>query len=196
VAPNVVDNNAYWTDYTSDGNITLLFIGQLIDRKGIPELLDAYEQLNRTDVSLTLVGEGPGGDRYRQEVATRDLDVSFTGWVSEEEKRQYLSEADCFVLPSIEDLAPLVLNEAMAAGLPIVTTEGVGNASEMVTNGGNGYIVPAGDADALATALTKILSDKNKLTRMGSRSCRVIAEHFSPAYTADQFVAAISAALD
>jgi glycosyltransferase involved in cell wall biosynthesis len=116
--------------------------------------------------------------------------------VSKEEKRQYLAEADCFVLPSIEDPAPLVLNEAMASSLPIVTTMGVGNAPEMVTNGGNGYIVPAGDADALATALTKILNNKNELTRMGTRSCRIIAERFCPAYTADQFVAAIKTTLD
>jgi len=191
VAPNVVDNDVYWSNDRTDEIVKLLFIGQLIDRKGIPYLLDAYAGLKQEDVSLTLVGDGPERERYERDVAARGLDVSFRGWVSEEEKRRCLADADCFVLPSVEDLAPLVLNEAMAAGLPVVTTDGVGNAPEMVTDGENGYIVPACNANALSLAIKRIIDMADDLPQMGTLSSRIAAERFSPAYTAEQFVAAI-----
>ncbi len=195
VAPNVVDNDAYWANKKQSEKATLLFIGQLIDRKGIPYLLDALESLERDDVETVLVGDGPKRAEYERRVLEEGLEVTFTGWISEDEKRQRLSNADCFVLPSVEDLAPLVVNEAMAAGLPVLTTDGVGNAADMIIEDCNGWVVPAKNGSALAEELRRVIENKDELRKMGERSRRIVAERFSPEFAANRFSEAIESAL-
>lgn len=195
IAPNIVDNSKYYSNDDDSGPVRLLFVGQLIERKGISYLIDAYETIDDTSVELVIVGDGLKRDDYERQMRRRKLDVTFTGWVSEERKREAFANADLFVLPSLEDLAPLVLNEALASGLPILTTEGVGNAPDMIIEGGNGYVVPTADADALAECLSDLLSDPGELRRMGERSQRISDERFSPAMAADRFVDAIRASV-
>jgi len=195
IGPNVVDNDVYWSNTKQRNGVTFLFIGQMIERKGVEYLIDAYAQVSEEDIDLTIVGDGPDRKHFEKVARSKDLDIPFTGWVSEQQKRELLADAGCFVLPSIEDLAPLVLNEAMAASLPVITTEGVGNAPEMITNGENGYIVPTQDSTALANAMTDIMNSSNNLEKMGERSRRIVEERFSPAYTASQIVKSVRIAL-
>ncbi|WP_123539421.1 glycosyltransferase family 4 protein [Halosimplex salinum] len=196
VAPNVVDNTNYYRNRTERGKIRVLFIGQLIERKGVPYLLEAFDELEHRETELVIVGDGPKREAFEQSAREKGIDVVFTGWVSEERKRKELADADLFVLPSLEDLAPLVLNEAMASGLPVLTTEGVGNAADMIIEGGNGEIVPTEDTPALSRELSKLLSDREELNRMGDRSQRILDERFSPESSANQFATAIEAALN
>lgn len=190
-APNVVDSASYYRNKTNRDQLKILFVGQLIERKGVDYLLDAYSQLDQSNIELTIVGDGPKEVEYKRKAETTSLNVTFTGWVSENEKRRLFADADLFVLPSIKDLAPLVLNEALASGLPIITTDAVGNAPDMIIDGGNGNIVPAGDSSALADALINILDDHDELVRMGDRSERIMEELFLPASVADRFADAV-----
>lgn len=193
-APNVVDNTVYYNNDTGGNPIRILFVGQLIERKGISYLIDAYSMIDNDEVELYIVGDGPRRRAFERRARQQNLEVIFTGWISENQKRRLFANADLFVLPSIEDLAPLVLNEALASGLPVLTTEGVGNAPDMIVKGGNGYIVPTADTDALAKRLASLTSNSDKLEKMGQRSERISDERFSPTVAANQFAKAVEAA--
>ena len=145
----------------------LLSIGQFIPRKGFDVLLRAAQKLDR-DIGIYLVG-GQASEEYltmRQELGVDN--VHFVGFTPKEQLKEYYMAADLFVLPTREDIWGLVINEAMAYGLPVVTTDRCVAGLELVENGVNGYIVPVGDDDALAGKLKEALS--GDLAAMGQAS--------------------------
>ncbi len=150
----------------------LLHVGKLGERKGIVQLMEAYRLLvQRTDmqdVGLTLLGEGPLRG-YVQEYATRHglPHVYLEGVIGQDLIKAYYATADVFVLLSLADPNPLVLFEALGAGLPIVCSDRAGNAVDFIRDGVNGYRVDPEDietvADRLAMALTAL--DRPTATR-------------------------------
>lgn len=140
----------------------VLFVGQINLRKGTVYLLQAWQQLGWTDAELYLVG------RTEQRSASifqpwRNLPgVHWLGYVSEP-VRMY-QEADVFVFPSLEEGSALVTYEAMACGLPIITTS---HAGSVARDDREGFIVPIRDADALAERLETLRNDTNLRQKMG-----------------------------
>lgn len=128
--------------------------------------------------TLDLVGDGPS--RVGLESLARELDlgghVRFLGY--REDVGSMLALADFFVLSSISEGLSLALLEAMAAGLPVVATD-VGGNREVVVPGDTGHLVPAGSAEALAAAMTALLSDRSHAGRMGRAARRRIESHFN-----------------
>ena len=108
--------------------------------------------------------------------------------MTEEEKPAFYKMTDIFVLPTLRDPWGLTINEAMICERPIVTTEDAG-AKELVRD--NGLVVPSGNEDALYSALEELLSDKEKLKRMGESSWQIIQE-YSIENKSNVFLAAIS----
>lgn len=96
--------------------------------------------------------------------------------MSKDELFEYYKAADLFVLPTREDVWGLVINEAMACGLPVITTEKCGSGAELIEEGRNGYIVPVEDVDALAMSMKKIL-ESNSLEEKGIESLRIIEKY-------------------
>ncbi|MBI4491376.1 MAG: glycosyltransferase [Chloroflexi bacterium] len=152
----------------------VLYVGQMIERKGPHDLLAAFELVARAqpDVQLLLVGYGPLEAALRRAAASRHLGgVTFAGHVPLADLPRYYVAADCFVLPSREEVWGLVLNEAAACSLPLVTTEPVGGGADLIEPGVNGAIVPAGAPEALAAALVEVLEQQE---RMGEASRRIV----------------------
>jgi glycosyltransferase involved in cell wall biosynthesis len=87
--------------------------------------------------------------------------------------------AEALVFPTLSDTWGLVVNEAMACGLPIIASDVAGCAADLVHEGENGYVVPAANVDKLAEAMTALARDPQLTSRMGERSARLI-EAFSP----------------
>lgn len=138
----------------------ILYVGQLIERKGIVDLFDAYTMLvkDRPDVQLVVAGSGQLEPALRRRIEDRHLNgVRLFGHVPVADLPRYYVAADCFTLPSHEEVWGLVLNEAAACGLPIVTAEPVGAAPDLVEAGVNGAIVPARNPAELARALAQAL---------------------------------------
>ena len=136
----------------------VLSIGQFIHRKGFDVLLKAAQSLD-ADTGIYIVG-GEATEEYltmRRELGLEER-VHFLGFKPREELANYYRAADVFVLPTREDIWGLVINEAMAYGLPIVTTDRCVAGVELVENGVNGYIVPVEDEKTLADSLTRVLS--------------------------------------
>lgn len=155
------------------GKRVILYVGYLNPRKGLLTLLNAFLQVAGADDRLALVGDGP--DRpILQKMAGEDGRILFPGYLEGAEKSSWYAAADIFVLPTLHDPWGLVVNEAMAFGLPIITTAAAGCA-ELVR--GNGRIVPPNDVPALATALRDLLSDPDGLATMGQRSRERIAPY-------------------
>lgn len=175
----------------------ILYVGQLIERKGVATLLDAVAEIRErlASVRLLIVGYGQQEVALRQRAAELDLTeiVHFLGHVDLDSLPHYYAVADVFVLPSWEEVWGLVLNEAIAAGLPLVTTDRVGAAPDVIVPNENGYVVPAGDGHRLAQALAAILGDSELADRMSARS-RELRETLRVVHTVKGVVAAIERA--
>jgi glycosyltransferase involved in cell wall biosynthesis len=140
----------------------LICVGRLVAAKGQAILLEAISRLrqNQHRVSLTLVGDGP--DRAGLERMTSELGISgcvhFTGAVNQDHIRKFYRQADAFVLPSFAEGIPVVLMEAMAMGIPCISTAITG-IPELIDSGSEGILVPASDSDLLAEAIA-LLKDR------------------------------------
>ncbi|MGB9776541.1 MAG: glycosyltransferase family 4 protein [Anaerolineae bacterium] len=150
-----------------------LFVGQVGIRKGVPYLLEAWERLGWRDVELWLVGRmlpecRPILQRYRDLPGLRligHLDNPVEAY----------QQADVFVFPSIEEGSALVTYEALACGLPVVTTP---NAGSVVRDGVEGFIVPIRDVEALADRMERLRADERLRREMG-KAARTRAEAFT-----------------
>jgi glycosyltransferase involved in cell wall biosynthesis len=156
-----------------------LFVGRLAGVKGVPILITAIERLAKLqpDLTLRLVGDGPDRPALEAEVAKRGLQdrIVFLGYRSQAEVAEELAQTDVFVLPSFAEGVPVVLMEAMAAQVPVLTTR-IAGVPELVEDGVNGRLVPPGDTDAFAQALDEMLSspDTRKAYGVAGRA-RVVA---------------------
>ncbi|MCZ6611680.1 MAG: glycosyltransferase, partial [Planctomycetota bacterium] len=117
---------------------------------------------------LLLVGAGPLESALRQQASSSGVESQIM-WLGEGPGPQIMPAFDMFVLPSLYEGLPYVLLEAMACGLPIVSTR-VGGARFLIQEGYNGYTVPPGDAQALAQAMTSLAADTDLRQRMGHAS--------------------------
>ncbi len=144
-----------------DETCRLLFLGVLSERKGLGELLEALadKPLAGLDWRLEVVGNGETGpwrDLARQ-LGLGDR-IRFTGWLESAAARARLAASDVLVLPSRHEGLPMVILEAMAAGVPVLATD-VGEVGDAVVNEVTGLLVPPGDPVRLAAGLARLVSD-------------------------------------
>lgn len=207
-APNIIDNNVYIAQSNSyrersprikeelglSHDRIILFVGRLTENKGVQYLLDAYKRLKdetSIDACLVIVGDGSFKEKLLEKCFKDDIeDVHFTGWLNGNEKIKYYSISDLFVLPTLSDLCPLVINEAMACSLPVITTDAAGCAIDQIVPGINGFIVKATDIDQLYFDMEKSLSDGLSRT-MGINSLNRLIEYFSLPNAIEGFKSAI-----
>ena len=201
IAPNAVDNDFFYRAsqefYPQKDRLKekmglpkrlILYVGRLTHSKGIQVLLEAYALIvAKSEVGLMLVGEGPEEKHYRKFCRERNLDrVFFEGFKQQDELPLYYGIADLFVLPSLRDEWGLVLNEAMACGLPVIASDKAGAAHDLVQNGVNGYCFRSGDRKELSRLLEKMIGDGALLAKMGASSREIISA-YSPRHCADGF---------
>ncbi len=156
--------------------LRILFIGQAVERKGLPILLRAFEALrDHVPATLTLVGAGP------EEVAHMMLDdrgVHALGKVSEQRKLSELARADVLCAPSLHgESFGMILTEAFAAATPVIASD-IPGYRDVVRDGLDGQLVPPGDALALAQSLRQLALDPNRRARMAV-AARERAERFA-----------------
>jgi len=164
----------------------ILFVGRLINLKGVQFLLKAFSKLRQRMENVILIIVGNGSCHEELENLSRKLQVNdkvyFRGNVDNELLGAYYLLCNVFVLPSITthhaDACPLVVNEAMYFSKPVITSDAVGT-TFMIKNGRNGYVVPERNPEGLCNALYKILSDSELEKRMGEASKIIINEGFT-----------------
>lgn len=140
------------------GNINILSVGQLIPRKGFDLLFKALSKLPDESIHLYVVGGKPT-EEYNSMVKKLKLEdrVHFVGFLNKEDLKQYYLAADLMCLPTREDVWGLVVLEALACGLPVISTNKCNAAIELIKNSVNGYVVESEDSDAIASAIQKII---------------------------------------
>lgn len=152
----------------------VLTVGQFIHRKGIDILIQAAARLDH-NIVVYIVGGTPT-EEYKKLVSDTGALVRFMDFTSKEELQKYYRAADVFVMPTREDIWGLVVNEAMAQGIPVVTTNRCIAGLTMVRNGYNGFIVSVEDPGALAKGIRRCIQSKS-LTKMSKNSLIVARKY-------------------
>ncbi len=150
----------------SESDVVLLFVGRLVPDKGLAVLIEALDQLRNHPLRLVVFGAGPLNDRLR--TAAARLPIHLAGAVSKGSLMTAYACADIFVLPSSFEPWGLVVNEAMAAGLPCVVSDAVGSREDLIDPGKNGWVFPAGDPRSLAKELQTLAADAPLRDRAGA----------------------------
>jgi glycosyltransferase involved in cell wall biosynthesis len=164
-----------------DGGFLFLFCGATIRRKGFDLLLAAFDRVVREQPDARLRVVGPPGDAAGLLAGRTGGRISVSGPVTQPALAAELRSADCLVLPSRNDSYGMVVAEALACGLPVLVSEMVG-AKELVAAGHNGWIVPAGDAAALAERMAWCVHQAEQVRGM-REICRSSAQAATwPAY--------------
>ena len=174
---------------------TFLFAGATIHRKGVDVLLDAFANVRQSlPGKARLMVVGPRGDAHALLERPGIDDVVVRPAVAQAELAQIYREADCFVLPSRHDSFGMAVLEAMACGLPAIVSEMVG-AREAITEGGNGWVLPVGDAPALATRMAWCVEHRAALAAMRP-AARAMAERYSWEEYQKRFARVVAGILD
>lgn len=178
-------------------NTVFINVGRMWDKKGIANLISAYATVERSEqsTSLLLVGDGP--DKRKYESLVRELNLSsvqFMDFVQQSNLPEIYALADVFVFPTLGDPYGLVVDEAMASGLPIIATTSAGEISSRVIPGITGLLVAPDSVESLQGAMMAVLSQSTLVSQMGQN-----AEHkfldVSVERWVDQITTAVTAIL-
>lgn len=177
--PNGVDIEKFKPNpNNSDNLIKLLFIGRLVNQKGLNVLLKAYHNViegGYKNTRLIIIGDGPLMDEYKQFSQDNKLSdfVEFKGWVDFEELEHLYNSSDVFVLPSLFEGMPSVVLQAMACGLPIISSR-VQGSEDLIKPGVNGYLVEIGSVDDITDKMIRVITDGGMRKQMGIKSREII----------------------
>jgi glycosyltransferase involved in cell wall biosynthesis len=150
-----------------------LYCGQIVERKGIKELLNAWTQLNCNE-TLILIGNGDK-ENFAKEIANKTKNVKYIRKVDFDSIHKYYSISDIFVILTLEDNGSIVVPEAMAAGLPVLTSKYNGNYPEYITPK-NGWVVDPKNINEVIEVF-KLAIKSDNLYEMGKESLRIVKNH-------------------
>ena len=167
-----------------------LYVGRLVPEKGVFELLHAYGTLSedlQKQVGLVFVGDGAS----RKELARNaSAEVQFKGFAQRDQLSSYYGLAEALVFPTHSDPWGLVVNEAMACGLPIIASDAAGCVADLVSDGWNGRVVSPKSVEELASAMTELAGNSELRHLMGKHGReRILA--YSPRACAAGMAAAV-----
>jgi 1,2-diacylglycerol 3-alpha-glucosyltransferase len=176
-----------------------VYVGRLVHSKGIFEILEAYAELDaqvRSDIGLVFVGDGE--DRVALAQAASQIKpgvICFPGFVHRDDLPQFYALAEALIFPTHSDTWGLVVNEAMACGLPVVVSNVAGCVPDLVQDCWNGFVVSSRDTHQLAAAMLRLANDSTLRNEMGMRSYQQI-NAYSPDSWSEGIVHAIRAVLE
>lgn len=173
----------------------ILYVGQLIERKGIFYLLEAFRRIQKktkNKMTLLVQGYGPLKNKLLDKCSRQGIkNVVFSDHVEMEEIPKVYALGDIFVLPSYEETWGRVINEAIACGLPVITTRKVGAAGDLVKDGINGYVVKERNVAALQKAVETLLFDPILRKKMAREGLKISEKLYTPRFAAQGVYQAI-----
>lgn len=182
----------------ADGPVHIATTGRLVEKKGLPYILDAIDVLRQKgrNVHCHLLGDGPLKDALQAQAADLGTEaaVTFHGWLTQSEIIATLAKCHLFVAASVtaengdQDAPVNTLKEAMAMGMPVVATRH-GGIPELVVDGVNGYLVPERDGSALAEALARLMDRQQDWPALGRAGRAAVEEQFDMVRLNDRLVA-------
>lgn len=159
-------------------NTVFLFVGKLVEDKRPEDFLNALKIAYSSNggVSGLVVGDGPLRSELEETVNKSGVPIVFTGFLNQGEIPDSYVAADVLVVPSASETWGLVVNEAMACGLPAVVSDRVGCAPDLVQPGGTGYIYRCGDVDGLSCIMLDLSRNPERLTEMRTNALSLIRD--------------------
>jgi glycosyltransferase involved in cell wall biosynthesis len=188
--PNPVDDRFFEVARKDTGR-TILFAGRVRKLKGVKDLLQAFARLRDRDGLRVVLAGSLAEESYVQEARSMCARlgigslVEFLGLVDTDRLVRELSECACLVLPSYQENAPMVVQEAMAAGVPVIASR-VGGVPFQVEDARTGYLYEAGDVAALAARLDELMSSRELRDRIGAAAKSFADEQFRAAHVAER----------
>jgi colanic acid/amylovoran biosynthesis glycosyltransferase len=190
-----VDVEAGAISAAPQSTLRILTVGRLVEKKGIDTLIRAMAELNRRNISARLTIAGDGSDRGRLEKIAAELkcmnQIDWLGAVPNSQVSSLLGEADIFSLPSRQDShgdrdgIPVVLMEAMAAGIPVVAGD-LPTIAELVEDGVTGLLVKANQPEALADKLAMLWGNRELRERLARQGRQKVESEFSLSLNLDR----------
>lgn len=162
----------------------VLFVGRLVQSKGLSTLLQALHKVQRDiRVNLLVVGSGPEEAWFRHLAHELSVSTHFVGFAQAHDLARYYGLADILCFPSLADPWGLVINEAQACGLPVIASTAAGATLDLVIPGWNGLVHAPGNVDELAARLVHLLQDSSLRMIMGEHA-RQMSQRYTPSICA------------
>jgi glycosyltransferase involved in cell wall biosynthesis len=193
-APFCVSNSAFRLDGAShalararvrgelglgEDEVVVLFVSKLTAQKRADDLIRAFALIEGqfANARLVIAGSGEQAEPLRNLAADLSLErLVFAGFYNQSKLPALYAASDVFVLPAVQEPWGLVVNEAMAAGLPVIVSDEVGAAPDLVEGKGTGIVFPCGDVNALAQALATLVASLDLRKSLGAAASRLIDE--------------------
>ncbi|PEA84138.1 hypothetical protein COL60_12140 [Bacillus pseudomycoides] len=164
-------------------NIRFLFLGALIKRKGIYDLIEAIKELDlsgflkRQNIKFLIAGEGIESNDIRELTKNYHIEeyIELLGWIKGSEKSEVLASTSVLILPSYNEGLPVAILEAMNYGIPVISTN-VGSIGEVVKTNDTGVLIKPGDINGLVSAIKEIIQE-NKWNKMSIECKKIIKEN-------------------
>ncbi|HPO44277.1 MAG TPA: glycosyltransferase family 4 protein [Spirochaetota bacterium] len=190
---DVVDNSHFYRDesvhVSAPASRHFLCVSRLAAEKNLVNLIKAFELYRGGGGTWRLVvaGDGPQS-QYLKSIVPKNLgrEILFPGWVGYGDLPSFYHAASCFILPSFSESWGLVVNEAMAAGLPVLISEKCGAAPDLCENGVNGFVFDPQDVGEMSEKMAMISSGELDLVKMGRESRRIVSA-YTPRAWAETF---------
>lgn len=195
-APNAVDNKLFYSAAEAARqnagalraelnlpNRYFLFVGRLVRDKGVFDLFSAYAKLNeatRQQVGLVYAGDGDLRRQLEDQATGVSGMIRFAGFLQRDQLATYYALADMLILPTYSDPWGLVVNEAMACGLPVIVSRVAGCAADLVRENWNGLLISSGNIESLKSAMDTIARNPDQRASMATNSMRLIS-NYTPA---------------
>jgi glycosyltransferase involved in cell wall biosynthesis len=171
-------------------DVVVVSVARLVPEKGLDTLIRATAAVADHHIVLVLVGDGPEREELGRLARELEVRAVFAGDAAWEKIVEVYVAADVFALLSEREPWAVVVNEAAACGLPLVLSDRVGAAHDLLRDGENGSLVPSGDVEAAARALRKLARDPDLRRAQGARS-RELARDWGYGPSVDGFLAAV-----
>jgi glycosyltransferase involved in cell wall biosynthesis len=174
----------------ADDDVLVLSVARLVPEKGIDDLIRAVAEAGDPRLRLVVAGDGPEREAMIELAAELGVRLTILGHVAEAELARLYVDADVFALLSRQEPWGVAVNEAAASGLPLLLSERVGAATDLLAEGRNGFLVPAGGVPEAAAALKRLAADPPLRQELGTRS-RELVRGWGYESSVDNFVAAV-----
>lgn len=172
--------------------ILLLYVGQLIFRKGVLNVLKALKELNDNRIGFLIVGNGPEEKDLKQYCRDNNLkNIYFEGFKQQEELPEYYALADIFILPSFEEVWGLVVNEALASGLYVLSSKYAGVSYDLIKEGWNGEIFDPYDINKITSLIKNVRNNILEIRKKREEISKWACEYFSINKSAEAFITCI-----
>jgi glycosyltransferase involved in cell wall biosynthesis len=174
----------------ADDDVVVLSVARLVPEKGIDDLIRAVAEAGDPRVRLVVAGDGPRREALVELAAGLGVRLTILGHVGEAELARTYVDADVFALLSRHEPWGVAVNEAAASGLPLLLSDRVGAASDLLADGRNGFLAPAGDVHEAAAALRRLAAEPELRKEFGTRSHELV-HGWGYESSVDNFVAAV-----